>query len=1682
MKDKKTNIEITSSDDKTLSINRKVFRCLDCNFIPLLSLSKNNTYVIIDCLKKHHSEISLNEYMEKGFNNSLDRVKCSKCGIIHEPKKIFKICKECNSILCKQCSKEHISNVENKDNHHIISIRKMDINCFLHNLKYNYFCKKCNENICDACLDNEHKEHDIIKFDNIGIKNEEIEKIKDNIKIERDNINELIKIFNEKISSLQNKFMELIQNRKKLNKFKSNIIGTLEIKGVNYQILHNINELKFEEKINIDNNLNELDYIQKIFSFLNGTQSENNINIKNDKNKENEQDVHKIKLNQNDLDNFIKEDSKNSKDYNLSINQEDKITEKEKVIDSKDDINENENNENINSDINESKSEDNVIKNLDELDHSPKTNSIIKESKDEGNENENKENINEIKKNKEEKEEKEEEKKEEKVEEKKEEKIEEKKEENQKEIQEEKKEENQNEINPEKNKEENKMENREENEAGNKEKYKEKVIDKDNSLANYIEKNSEIEEEIKKEESENKNEEEKDDEKDIQEKKEDSKEKNNNLNINTKENNNNDNNNNNEMNGNNNQEKDIKKIDEDNLIINDGIIPKNNSDCVPEDYLDNNEKVIQSYEDIPYYNKLFNSFQPSSYSKKIIGLSQGKVVENENYKNNLNEEALKLKEMLKPKEEENNKNEINDKDIPDNKNEIDKNINIINIDNENILNELYNISEEDKIDKDDIPAYVPCSNSIFVDENNNDSKNEIDENNKNNYINESDREEGQYLLEPVCSVIKENESDEMSNSENTNIIKEKANIKDNKHENQIKEDNNNKDGISKVSDEDEKIKDSEEEKNKNEQSNNKENIHDNIKIIEIKDNCNNAIEKSEEENILEKKLNEHNSDIENKIDKDDNGYRNYNEDKAYKKEEKEKKEDKEKNNFNIIKNRSNSEINKSIGSIEKRIDNNIDVYKAENKEDKEEIDFLEKKQNNKNYEDILDKKGKESEEKEELNQNEKNKESKINSEIIKNGNDIIIQNINDQQPVNEKENNEQNYNIINGDKFFIGNIDIEDLIKDESKELELSEKYNEDKNCSNKLNLIDENLTRSLPIGSGSLLKHRLLKNGKNNATKFNNDKCSNTTRSINKKVKLNVELENDQRKPIKKMKKRLNIFVENDSKNLFDRGTKSCDAKVMKEKIEIQNELIPKQHKKYSIVKKKKLNNPEREKPNIDGIKIYRSAYPLMINKKKKKMNIVAIPFDEFSKYESSQEIIKKQKMKGKEKEKEKEKANKKAKEKEKNSLESKKPIIPLRNIPNKRLKNLKQSNIKKNNTNIKRDITPDNTLLYNDKIRKRISVPNNKDITNYQNINNLINDKNIDFNDYKKKSQSVKKKKNYSTVLINPNMFPPSNDINYVFGSKAKITSFTLENKINYLLEIAPFILGAGNFEGNILLFNIQLKLEIQNIKEHSGKITSLFLLKDKNILSTSDDGQMKKIKLTNNFNSYIVDFVFVCGETPILKGIELSLSQKIISISWKDKLSIWTKSFKTGEKYVNSDNIFKNETILDIMELPRNELLITFENDLGFFDCNNFNCNNSIKNIKISNKQNSICKISEEFLAIIYNNIIQLININNYSFNGVISMDKENISSMIKLKNGALLIVEENETEEFCIINMKQYIFQKDEFTFVSSKKDQYYNYDNKLKKKITHLVEFNNGIIAESLSGEYDGKDFGEIILY
>ena len=1571
MREKRSLTDTTSSDfEKSLSTKRKVFRCTNCNFIPFLSLSENNANVIINCLNNHYSEISLNEYMEKGFDNSLDKVKCAECGIIHEKKKVFKFCKECNNILCKQCSNEHINS---KNTHHIISIRKMDIYCCLHKSKYNYFCKDCNENICDDCLDNEHKDHEIIKFENFELNNNEIEIIKNNRKIERDIINEAIKLFNDKIDTLKQNFLEIIENKKRINIFKNNLIETLEIKGTNYQILHNIKELKFNTKeIDINPNLNELDYIKELFQYLNNIPTNNNDNNNTQQIQHNEKNtIIDIK----ETENYKNKTDKISVDENSIINKNDDMENNKIKLGIKDDI----------KFINEIEEDKEIIDN---------TNKILNEQiKKEDEINEINEKNSEIKENKE-----------------------------------------KNSLIKENNIIENEVKKEETNiidqkEKENKENNLQKVEENINPDNNIINKVKDIEDNIE----------------------------------------------------NNNEKKDSKKMEEDNLIIKDNLIPKNFLDCVPEDYLYNNENVIQSYEDIPNYSSLFKSMQPSSYQKKIIGLSHGKIIEEEKHNNinnnNLKGQAKKLKEMLKPK---NNNNEENSDE--NNNNEIEENSeekNIININNDNVLNELYNLNNEDKIDKEDIPMLIPCSSSILVDENATDINKIENEENKNN---ESEiREEEKYMLEPITSVINENEYDELSNLENTNIIVDKNvdnyNLNNNESDNSKieksekiifnKEGNSVTDNYNETSkennyDEEGRIKieniDSNEEFDKINNGNDRESKKEKNEK-DIINNDNEKDNKEENRNNKEYEINKEDAIID--IDKEENKIkennvnkekdeRKLNLDNNVKKENNEKKKNNEINRIMDIKEfdentREEDNLDKEI--IEKEIKN-----KKKNKKEKYSLGSKYKRI----FEDKNKKKESNESESDDYNKNSKrdlNEEEELYliHKNNKNGNFIFPYIGNDKNIIKEKDNIFKKRNRKNNKK-------LREDFSENKENIELSEKNNEDECDLKKSLFLNENLHRSVPVET-SRIKHKVLKNGKNERNRPNFENNSNTTRAINKKVKINVIIDSDVDKPIKKVKKRINIFFDNDNEELNDRESKSFDTKLIKEK---QENTASSTIKKYNSIKKIKLTNPEREK-----IKKIKSETPFINNKKKKKINIIAVPLDE-SKSESSEINIAK-------------KGEKRKHERKKNGSMKIRSVTPIKNIPKKKSKNSVPFNIQ--NSNRKKELTPDNSnISYRNKNKKKI-CPSKSSILGKKKNNNLSDVSNNDEEDNNKsKSFSVKKKRNYSTVLINPNIILSLRGINYSFASKSKINSFTLENKINCLLEITPFIFGAGNFVGNIQLFNIKLNLEIQNIKEHIGKINSLFLLKDNCILSTSTDFKMKKIKLTSNFNSYIVDFVFIGYNSPILKGIELTFNQKIICISWKEKLSVWIKSYKPEETYINSINIFNGEAILDIMELSRKELLIAFEKNLGFFDCNTFECFKYIKNIKISTQKNSICRIDDNILGIIYDNIIQLINLTNYTFSGLISMDQENINSMIKLKNGTFLLVDENEINDYCIINVKQYIFENDEFTFVSSKKDQFYNYNRKLNKKITHLVEFSTGIIAESLEGEFDGKFFGEIIVY
>ena len=264
-----TNSKQEQEKEKEKSLDRKVFRCLTCNFIPILTLDSDSKTVIIKCINNHQAKMPLSEYMQKGFLNSLDRVICSECNIKHEPKKVFKYCENCDKIYCKNCLKHH-----NKKyiNHFSISVRKMDINCCKHELNFTYFCEYCQKNLCIKCI-NAHKsqEHRLLSLKQSKLSQNKINEIMDSISKEMESVNDIITFFNEKIDIIKNKFYESIKLQKQILKFKSNIVYTYNLKDTNYQIITNIKNIelfssKFERPSEL---LDEFESIQYLFKFLN---------------------------------------------------------------------------------------------------------------------------------------------------------------------------------------------------------------------------------------------------------------------------------------------------------------------------------------------------------------------------------------------------------------------------------------------------------------------------------------------------------------------------------------------------------------------------------------------------------------------------------------------------------------------------------------------------------------------------------------------------------------------------------------------------------------------------------------------------------------------------------------------------------------------------------------------------------------------------------------------------------------------------------------------------------------------------------------------------------------------------------------------------------------------------------------------------------------------------------------------------------------------------------------------------------------------------------------------------------------------------------------------------------------------------------------------------------------------
>ena len=320
--------------------------------------------------------------------------------------------------------------------------------------------------------------------------------------------------------------------------------------------------------------------------------------------------------------------------------------------------------------------------------------------------------------------------------------------------------------------------------------------------------------------------------------------------------------------------------------------------------------------------------------------------------------------------------------------------------------------------------------------------------------------------------------------------------------------------------------------------------------------------------------------------------------------------------------------------------------------------------------------------------------------------------------------------------------------------------------------------------------------------------------------------------------------------------------------------------------------------------------------------------------------------------------------------------------------------------------------------------------------------------------------------------------------FSEKEKINCIKFENGISCLLEVNPQIFALGNLIGDIILINYHTYKTTLVIKEHDGTIISLCLLHDNSILSCSADRKMLKIRIHPEGIKYNIEFVFTGYENYILKGIELMNTFKIVTCSWDDKLFLWERQRSyEGNGYQNTLVFNKGERVVDLLEINANFFVsISENNDFKIWGADNCISLYTIKNIKCIGAPNALCKINDFLVSVLDYHEIQLVDVLEHRLVNRIIVDDGNLSCIIKLNDNSILLAEDFNNDKYCVFYLKQFYYDDKDFKPISHKKDKFFKTNKNNDKEIRALAQFSNGVIVQGITGEYNGKDSGDLFFY
>ena len=322
----------------------------------------------------------------------------------------------------------------------------------------------------------------------------------------------------------------------------------------------------------------------------------------------------------------------------------------------------------------------------------------------------------------------------------------------------------------------------------------------------------------------------------------------------------------------------------------------------------------------------------------------------------------------------------------------------------------------------------------------------------------------------------------------------------------------------------------------------------------------------------------------------------------------------------------------------------------------------------------------------------------------------------------------------------------------------------------------------------------------------------------------------------------------------------------------------------------------------------------------------------------------------------------------------------------------------------------------------------------------------------------------------------------INYKFSKYWEVEKqISIERNSNCILYIEKNKI-LISIEKELNLYDLQKAQSICNITIHSKEINDLIKINENTILSSSNDGTIKVIKLTENFSKLNIIKTIELHSREVNQTIKLKEKNLYASCSNDKTIQIW--EYNSENNIIEFKNIVKNFCeVLTIYELPTyNIISISKDEYLKFWEFKegNYQCIKSLKYFK-NPLYNCIFLLNKESILVGTKKNIFVININkkqkikrfplNYSAHSIYYING-NIFLGLKNNENSCLLFEYIIEKKYDEMNLKcigkgrdlcseiSFIFGIDEKTMITCNKPKSIKIWKKTDKKPKQLLIENN----------------------